>query len=140
MKLFLHLTVLTLIFLFSGCESGDEQELKVLDLTTTNLVGTWKLSETYVSPGGETSWRAVEDGRSYTFTKEGIFTSDAYEGCTEGEYAVDGDNLIMEYTCEELEEGQREVWTQAVHSLTEDTLVLRGIGCIEACLYKYKKI
>ena len=139
MKLLLHLITLLLLFLFSGCNSEDE-ELIVLDLTTTNLVGTWKLSESYVSPGGETTWQPVEDDRSYTFTKEGTFTSNIYETCTEGEYTVDGDNLTLDYTCEELEEEQRDVVNLAVHSLTEDTLILRGIGCIEACLYKYKKI
>ncbi|MDT0688382.1 lipocalin family protein [Salegentibacter sp. F188] len=139
MKLILQLIALLLLFLFSGCESDDKEQLKVLDLTTTNLVGTWKLSESYVSPGGETSWQAVEDGSSYTFTNEGTFTSDFYENCTEGEYTVDGDNLTLTYTCEELEEGH-EVWNRVVYSLTEKELILRGIGCTEACLYKYKKM
>ncbi|MDT0687491.1 lipocalin family protein [Autumnicola psychrophila] len=140
MRLFLRLTALAFVLLLSGCESDDEQQLKVLDLTTTNLVGTWKLSETYVSPGGETSWQPVEDGSSYTFTQEGTFTSDNNENCAEGEYTVDDDNLALTYTCEELEEGQADVWNLAVHSLTEEVLILRGVGCVEACLYKYKKI
>ncbi|MDT0676080.1 lipocalin family protein [Autumnicola musiva] len=131
MKTFLHLSNIAVFLLIFGCNSEDE-EITVLDVSIQNLTGTWKLTEVYVSPGGETEWRPVANGHTYTFSGNGTFSSTGLDSCKEGEYSLNDDTLNL--NCGE------ESLVQKIDSISSGVLILKNPRCIEACLYKYKKV
>ncbi|MDT0642896.1 lipocalin family protein [Zunongwangia sp. F363] len=131
MKVLLQLSSLALLLMIFGCNS-EEEEITVLDVNVQNITGTWELTESYVSPGGETEWRPVKNGNIYTFFDNGKFSSSGRQNCSEGEFTLE-DN-ILQLDCEE------EHLSWRVDTLGSRVMILGGIGCIEACLYKYKRI
>lgn len=121
-----------LCLLFFSC--SEKEKPIVMDLSTINFGGTWKLVESYVSPGGETSWEPVEDGLEYTFDGDGSFTA-TWEVCNSGSYSFQDETLVL--NCDS-EDGRNESYRLV--SYNDKEMILSYAGCIEACKYKYLKI
>ena len=127
------LFLFSMLLFLNSCDSKEE-ELEVLDLTVKNIAGTWQLTETYISPGGHTEWKAVEDGPVFQINEEGTYTySDL--NCDSGSYELNGAALKLMPNCEE----EQEI-TFLLMELSENVMVLRNAACIEACNYKYLRI
>lgn len=108
-------------------------------LKSTTLVGTWQLSETYISPGGVTEWVAVEEGFRYTFETNGLFRKTENDGTVqeEGIYRLEEDELFIEFNFE----GAPTTLGYYLEQ-TDDTITLSPsfpTFCIEACLYRFKR-
>jgi hypothetical protein len=99
------------------------------------LYGKWQLTHYYISPGDyNVTWTAADPAHpSYVeFTHSGrmIFTGDAQP---------------RSYEFSKLEEGLISAHNDMVnvnygYSFEGRSLILSGGGCIEACLFKYKKV
>ncbi|WP_373059057.1 lipocalin family protein [Zunongwangia sp. H14] len=131
MKALLHIAGLAFFLMIFGCNSEDE-EIIVLDVNVQNISGTWKLTETYLSPGGETEWQAATGDHMLTFSEDGTFNASGLQNCGEGEYSFDDTFLILDCGDQQLR------WR--INTLASNTMILGGVGCTEACLYKYKRI
>lgn len=127
----MRLSLLTLITLF--VVSCTEKEVTTDE---GSLIGKWQLAEYYISPGDfNVTWTAADPANpSYVeFTMAGrmIFSGSNqpervydYEILEDGLLSTRNDNVNVKYGYEF--ENQR--------------LILSGGGCIEACLYKYKRV
>lgn len=60
-----------LLFLLS-CQS-DDITLDTTPVDDTRLVGEWLLNATYISPGGTTEWKVVQEGDRYFFDESGNY-------------------------------------------------------------------
>ncbi|MFV9485032.1 lipocalin family protein [Christiangramia sp. ASW11-125] len=118
----------------SSCSSSDDS-LLIVDLTVDSLSGTWKMTDAYVSPGGETTWQTVENGTEYTFSPNGNFNV-TQEECPTGTYNLNLDENKLSFTCTNDTESMRSF---RVVSITESEMEISYIGCIEACIYRYRK-
>ena len=118
----------------SSCSSSDDS-LLIVDLTVDSLSGTWKMTDAYVSPGGETTWQTVENGTEYTFSPNGNFNA-TQEECPTGTYNLDLNESTLSFTCSDNTESMRSF---RVVSITESEMEISYIGCIEACIYRYRK-
>ena len=123
------------LLLIVGC-NNPEDSLHVVDLSVQNLAGTWKLTEAYVSPGGETTWQSVEEGMEYDFNTDGSF--DASEGnCLSGTYNLDLEAERLTFNCEN--ESESTPFAFRILKLTSSEMEISYVGCIEACIYRYRK-
>jgi len=118
----------------SSC-SGSDDSLLTVDLSVDSLSGTWKMTHAYVSPGGETSWQTVENGTEYTFSPNGNFSA-TQDQCPIGTYNLDLNESTLLFTCSNDTESMRSF---RVVSITESEMEISYIGCIEACIYRYRK-
>lgn len=118
----------------NSCSSSDDS-LLIVDLTVDSLSGTWKMTEAYVSPGGETTWQTVENGTEYTFFPNGNFNATQDE-CPTGTYSLDLNESKLSFTCTDNTESMRSF---RVVSITESEMEISYIGCTEACSYRYRK-
>ena len=124
------------IFLVSvfivGCTSSEKPIIPV-NSSVNKFTGAWQLSETYVSPGGVTSWKNVEDGEKIDFRMDGSFTiQNTSRNCKSGNFSVEDDMLV--FKCRNTEELK-----YIIAEFSEKEMILSGVGCIEACLYKYRR-
>ncbi|MDW3646078.1 MAG: lipocalin family protein [Bacteroidia bacterium] len=94
MKKIISLLSLLSFLLFFACE----QEFQPSE-TENSLIGSWQLSESFMSIGGAGSWQKVEDGMTYTFENNGIFRVTKFEDCSSGSYIVEGNKIRMKYDC-----------------------------------------
>ncbi|WP_299535995.1 lipocalin family protein [Ulvibacterium sp.] len=132
-----------LILVFSlllSCEDDSNKELTLLE--TNGLIGSWKLVETYLDPGGGgIDWNTVDNGDIFKFDDDGKYRrTNTFENIfnSSGDYVFEEGLLELSYTNdgEEMEENFSV-------QMSEDTMVLSPAGprfCIEACLYRYKRI
>ncbi|MGA8854485.1 MAG: lipocalin family protein, partial [Christiangramia sp.] len=122
----------SVLILASSC-SKDEDPIKPVDLSIDTISGVWKLTDTYISPGGETTWQSVENGREYTFHPDGSFELSEGE-CLSGTYSIrEG---MIEFQCNTSESVPRSFY---ISEFTNSTMEISYIGCIEACIYRYQK-
>lgn len=129
-KLLFYVSILVLL---SGC-TGNEEPLRIVDLKFQNIVGTWKLTETYISPGGTTEWRPVEDGVEYTFNADATFL--VTEGnCRTGTFSLEED--LLSFNCSEA--SQNSPMSFRFNSISSEQMEVSYIGCIEACIYRFQK-
>lgn len=126
--------LLSILIFITSC-SRKEQPLKVLNLSKEKLVGSWILSEKYISPGGETNWRVVEDGKEYVFNSDGTFQASAGE-CSFGNFEVDMENDLLTFYCSDSSIESR---SYRILNLTSSELQINYVGCIEACILKFRK-
>ncbi len=123
---------LPLFLFFNACSSNDNNPIKPVDLTVNTLNGVWRLTETYISPGGEASWSPVENGIEYTFDFDGTFKLSEGE-CDSGNYRIE--NEFIHFDCS-TEGAQRSFHIQR---LTASTMEINYVGCVEACIYRFQK-
>ncbi|MBC9798380.1 lipocalin family protein [Sinomicrobium weinanense] len=124
-------SILLLLMMTMGC--SDDSDMGDKDVS---IVGKWQMTESYVSPGGETEWKEVEDGRIHHFKADSTFTSNGLE-CPEGRFSITGDTLLLEFNC------NYEVNSRTIKFYFDDgDLFLTPIMpmCVEKCLSKYERI
>lgn len=131
---------LLILFACNKDEISEPQEVSV--------VGTWKLSETYIGDGGtNTQWTPVENGYTYTFKSDGTFTSTKFSDCTYGNYSISTSpfrTLNLDFGCEGFTAGIEtpEGTFAEKFKFIEGSLILHPLylSCIEGCAYKFQKI
>lgn len=118
--------------------SGDKNEEDFIPVSVSNLLGTWELTDTKISPGGEVDWSPAEEKDSYTFRIDGTYTyeNDLEEESVAGGYAVLNNLITITYITKEQDTISRNYYFQI--SATE--LILDYEGCIEACSLRYRKL
>lgn len=126
---------------FFGCEKEERTETEPI----TSIIGTWQLIEIYSDPGdGSGGWNSVENGYKYTFSSNNKFKSDRFSECTNGEYNIDSNQLILNYDCEGFTTGIENPQGTFIEeiSFTASNMILRPtyLGCIEGCGWKFKKL
>ncbi|TBW28577.1 lipocalin family protein [Gramella sp. KN1008] len=126
------LLLFTLMLVISISCSKEDNNLKPLDLSVNNITGTWQLTETYLSPGGETEWQEIENGPTYNFKSNGSFTYSEGD-CTSGNFEILNENLKL--SCH----GSSEVYSYFIHKLDSSQMEISIVGCKEACVYRYQK-
>lgn len=140
-KLISSLLVLVLLSQFSACNNDDTDSPNPTD---TAILGKWKLTAAYISSGGPQYWVDVEDGEEIEFLSEGSFTSTNYPECKEDGYTLDGENLVLDYDCEDMElVAENEDGLITFHIEFEDGHFLlspTSVLCIEGCSYKYERM
>ena len=129
----------SIIFSITSCNSDDTNK------QDNNIIGTWKLIETYGSDGGNNpQWTLVNNGYMYTFNENGSFTSNRFSECSEGNYSISANNLTLDYSCSNFDTG---IETTAGTFLEEYSfegtniiLTPTYLTCIEGCKFKFQKI
>lgn len=100
-----------------------------------SLIGTWKLVQVYLSPGGATEWRDIEDGFEVTFLADSTFTN--FNQCISGNFSIN--NKILSIECIE---------TMAIAGLDfnyimefdGDSMELSNPLCIESCIERFERV
>lgn len=138
---FLNISVVMLLCLMSliGCEKSEK-------LTPQEeIIGTWKLSEIYIDIGdGSGEFNKVENGYEYKFNTDNTFTSTRFADCQKGNYALNIDELTLDFDCESIKIGNRILEGSLIEKIDfdSDALILTPtyIICIEGCGWKFEKI
>lgn len=113
-----------------------------LEVTDSNLLGTWKLTEAFISSGGPQYWVDVPDGDEFTFLVNGTFTTTQFPNCNEGSYFIEESELRLQYNCEEPDTPyQADLITYNLELKSGYFLATPTSGpiCIEGCSYKFEK-
>lgn len=131
--------LLLMLLGFSSCDKESKEES--IPLRSSEIVGSWQLSETYISPGGQTSWQAVENGDIYYFVMDGAFSQInvlEVNPFRSGTFSYANELLVLSFTFA----GEEKSQTYLVE-MADSTMTLTPAGpaiCIEPCLYRFKKI
>ncbi len=131
--------VYTLIMVFSFYGLEGQEKIKKSD-----LIGKWKLSESFVSAGGGKHWVTATDGDEYEFFDDGTFSSSKYSECTTGVFFIDESTLFLEYKCDGFEsnfENKKGYITYTLKFESDSFIATPTSGpiCTEGCSYKYIK-
>ncbi|WP_405567270.1 lipocalin family protein [Polaribacter sp. Asnod6-C07] len=132
--------IITLLF-FVACNKTMDESIPV---STSLMVGKWKLTEAYISAGGPQYWVDVENGQELEFFDNETFYSDRFTECMDGKFSVEGSKLLLEYTCDGFDneaENDEGLITYNLDFFTNYFILTPTSGplCIEGCSYKYKK-
>lgn len=123
--------ILLTLFL-SSCTKNDTPENNV----PPELIGKWKIVETYSSDGSSNSWNSYDSGKIYDiWFKDGgeTIVSNMIENCQVGIYSISKNNeIIIDLPC-----GEKS--TIPIVSLTNTTLIT-DVTYIEYELTKYEKV
>ena len=132
------LTIFLLFFL--TCQKSDD-EIYDTPIDETGLIGEWLLKETYISPGGATEWKDVDEGFRYFFKSDGSyqktdFTKDLQE---KGEFEVKQNQLFLYFVSENEKDtlGYSSNFNDERRILTLSPIY--PSMCIEGCLYRFRK-
>ncbi len=131
--------VLTAFFLVFSCQKDTEET--IVPLTTSNILGSWQLKSSYVSPGGDTEWGEVEDGYIFKFNSDATFTQNkTIEGASDksGTYILSDDIFQLTYS-----DGGKQASQHFSIEMSKTIMTLSPAGpsfCIEPCLYRYRKV
>ncbi len=129
-----------ILFVLFACSDEDD----VLKPRASSIIGSWKLTEAYISAGGPQYWVAVEEGEEIQFMSNGIFVSSSYDTCEGGTYVLELDNLILNYACDSPTDPVEDIPEEITYTITFESdyvlLIPTSTVCIEGCTYKYEKI
>lgn len=118
---------LFLVLLLFSCE-GDS-------IFDDDLVGTWQLEATRISPGGAvTEWTSVENGEIYEFYSDGSYEKRIPEVTFIGTYVFEENEILRLQSDTESDE------ISFYTSIIGNRMILGFIGCIEECSYRYKRL
>lgn len=132
------LTLIIFISLLFACENDDSNGIPIDE---TGLVGEWLLTASYVSPGGTTEWKDVDEGYRYIFDEFGNYERTTFnkETINSGSYEIIERELYL-YSI--IEEARDTLGFTADFNESKTRLTLSpsypGI-CIEGCLYRFDK-
>ena len=128
---------LLFIALFVACTSNDTEN--TIPTTAKNLAGQWQLVATYISPGGASEWKEVENGFSYTFKDDGTYLMTTSENVIEqsGVFRFENEEIFMDFNSE----GEAKTLGYIMElKATELTLSPSFPAiCFEGCFYRFKK-
>jgi hypothetical protein len=120
--------LLLIIVLVTSC-SRDE-----VNNESSNLLGKWKLTAYYISPGGETTWQDADPNErafvTFTPSCKMIFLRDQQE--TRFDYTIIEDGLLSSTG--------NNITVSYGYIIKGNTLELTGGGCIERCSTRYVRI
>ncbi|MEP5340080.1 MAG: hypothetical protein ABJL44_11770 [Algibacter sp.] len=139
-KILIFGITLLLVMLFFSCDTKDK-----IDIPFDNeVIGKWKLFESYISSGGPQYLVDVENGEEFVFFQDGSFSSDRFSDCTDGDFLIQSENLILKYDCDGVNIGSENSNGEITYNVTfeSDFLILipTSVICIEGCSYRYKRI
>lgn len=131
--------ILSMLLSLASCSDDDTKS------QNENILGTWKLIETYGSDGGSNpQWRPVDNGYTYTFNNDGTFSSTRFTECTTGTYGVSNSTIILDYGCAGFDTGVENPAGTFVenYSYENGNIILTPsyMNCIEGCAYRFEKI
>ncbi|WP_405414080.1 hypothetical protein [Maribacter sp. Asnod1-A12] len=135
----LKFTVLFCTLLCIACESDDAFDDTPID--NPSLLGEWLLTASYVSPGGATEWKDVEEGYRYFFDEFGNYERTDFnkEVLNSGDYEITDEELYLYFSIE----GEKDTLGYSAdfnEGKTRLTLSPSYPGiCVEGCLYRFKK-
>ncbi|RKS42494.1 hypothetical protein BC962_3283 [Gillisia mitskevichiae] len=134
--------VLASVLIMSSC-SNNYDTLETEDLSAENdpIIGKWKLVEAYISSGGPQYWVNIENGEEFTFTSNGLFSSNRFSECTNGDFSIESNELILNYSCNEFTTGFENPEGAITYKITFESnyilLTPTSVICFEGCSYKY---
>lgn len=114
---------------------------KPLPAAFSSLEGKWQLHATYASiGGGGTDWKDVIEQIFVTFKSNGAYNHNLTDTRNRfiliSDYMQTGESLLKLY-----KQGSSDTDTASYFmKLTQDTLILNYIGCIEGCGEKYVRV
>lgn len=131
--------ILSIFFFTTGCSEEETTQQE------NAIYGTWKLIEIYQSDGDSNpQWTTVDSGYTYTFNKDGTFSSTRFTECTSGTYEVSSNSIILDYSCNGFDTGIESPPGTFIESyiFENNYLILTPsyLNCIEGCDYKFEKI
>jgi hypothetical protein len=132
--------LITFLILLIACDKADEPIIADEIL----MVGKWKITEAYISAGGPQYWIDVENGEEIDFFENGIFSSNRFTECTNGNFSILENELLLEYNCTGFNtesENEDGFITYKLELYTNYFILTPTSGpiCIEGCSYKYQK-
>lgn len=132
----MKISIAIFLLFFLTCQKDDVFDDTPID--QTGLVGEWLLTETYISPGGKTEWKKVNNGYRYLFKTDGSYNK--IRTTTEsGNYQINESELFL-YVGNAGEKDTLGFNTNFNEAKTVLTLSPSYPNiCIEGCLYRYQK-
>ncbi|MDO5968458.1 hypothetical protein Q4Q35_01430 [Flavivirga aquimarina] len=132
---------LLILLLFIAC-NDTKGELVTADENL--IVGKWVKIEAYISVGGPQYWVDVENGEEIDFFENGTFFSNRFKECTTGNFSIEENILLLEYTCNgfnPVSENEKGFITYKLDFLSDYFILtpISGPICIEGCSYKYQR-
>ncbi len=134
--------ILAFVFCMFSCSNNNDtivsQDLSVKD---DPIIGKWKLVEAFISSGGPQYWVDVENGEEITFTSDGLFSSNRFSECTNGDFSIESNELFLNYSCNGFTTGFENSEGAITYKITFESnyflLTPTSVICIEGCSYKY---
>ena len=89
-------------------------------------------------------WVDVDNGNQLQFQEDGKFNSDRFKECSEGLFRINGNELLLQYTCDDFKPKNinDEGFVSYHIEYKSDHFILKptsGPICIEGCSYKYRR-
>ena len=109
------------------------------------MLGEWKNTESFISAGGPQFWVDAENGEEISFLKNGKFRSNRFAECQGGNFSIESDTLILDYSCRGFQsdaENEQDLITYILE-FNDDHFILTptsGPICIEGCSFKFEKL
>lgn len=128
--------------LLVGCNSNEEP------IDENTIIGSWKLTEAFISSGGPQYWITVDNGYELTFSSDQDFTSTLYNDCNGGIFSINDDlsKLSFDYNCvgfTDIAQGTDGLITYDIETFDKNHFILTptsGPICIEGCSYKFVRL
>jgi len=133
---------ITALLFFVACDKTADEPITPDE---SLMVGKWKLTAAYISSGGSPYWVDTENGVEIEFFENGTFSSNRFTECTTGNFWIEENKLLLEYTCSgfHAESENEEGFITYNLTLYSGYFILTptsGPICIEGCSYKYQSI
>lgn len=130
----LYFTLAILLAMLAGCKKDNEQDNSP---SNSGIVGRWKYTERFVSPGSGGSWNAVPVANQAVieFTMDGKFTYSANFEKASSEfdhYTLDGNTKVIVTSATT---GKTETWY--ISHLDEKRLDMSVTMCFEGCAARF---
>lgn len=137
---FKHYFIISLLF-FIACDKTDEPIVADESL----IAGKWKNTEAYISAGGPHYWINVENGAEIEFFESGTFSSNRFTECTNGDFSIVENELLLEYSCDgfnSVAENDEGLITYKLEFYSNYFILTPTSGpiCIEGCSSKFQRI
>jgi len=135
---FKYYFIVSLLF-FIACDKTDEPIIA----NETLIAGKWKLTEASISAGGPQYWIDVENGEEIDFFENGTFSSNRFTECSNGNFSIIENELLLEYECTEFNtesENNEGIITYKLEFYSNYFILTPTSGtiCTEGCSYKYQ--
>jgi hypothetical protein len=141
MKTTLKIITFTILLIQLSCAKNDTS----LDTLTNQITGEWQLTTRLIDSGNGPIWVDIDDGYTYTFDRNGSFTSTRFTDCDYGTYSVNGDELNLIFGCPDFTvwfESPNDAFVDRIEFENNTTVILYPINpfCIEQCATRFTKI
>ncbi|MFT5231833.1 MAG: hypothetical protein ACI836_001018 [Saprospiraceae bacterium] len=135
----LSLLIILGAMLFTRCINDDMPKMA----DASSILGNWKQTEAFISSGGPQYWVDIENGEEINFFEDRTFSSDRYSECSNGNFVIEENKLILEYSCLEfnpIAENEDGLITYDLELYNDNFILTPTSGplCIEGCSYKYQ--